>query len=125
MLIFEVTNSNIKFRRTPAYTSTYLAKVKPYSKIRAKFRDFMETKRTNPNTTFSSSDKPFISKGSYGTLIPGIKHAHITHDLSIVYLLQGNTIIFYGFYTHDELGTGSPAKINIQKSMARRFKTMS
>jgi len=63
MKIFEVTVSNTKFKRTSAYTDTYLNRVKPYPKIRAKFREFMETKRTNPNTTFGSSDKPFISKG--------------------------------------------------------------
>jgi len=124
MRIHEVTNPNTRFKRTSAYKDTYLNKVKPYSSLRAKFREFMETKRTDPNEEFGSSDKPFKTKGSFGTLIPKIKHAHITHDLSIVYLVQGNTIILYGFYTHDELGTGTPAKINIQKSMARKFKSM-
>lgn len=124
MRIFEVTSPDTKFIRTPAYKETYLAKIKPYPAIKAKFRKFMETKRDNPNASFGSSDKPFISKGSFGILIPGLKHAHITHDLSIVYLHRGNTIVLYGFYTHNELGTSRPAKINIQKSMAKKFKSM-
>ena len=84
----------------------------------------METKRNNIKTIFGSSDKPFKSKGSFGILVPGIRHAHITYDISIVYLVQNNTIILYGFFTHDELGTGTPPKINIQKSMAIKFKTL-
>ena len=85
----------------------------------------MQTKRENPNTLFGSSDKPFLSKGKFGTIVPGLKHAHITDDLSIVYKVQNGVVYLYGFYTHDELGTGQPANINKQDSMAGKFSRMS
>lgn len=81
----------------------------------------MELKRTNPAERYGSSDKPFASKGVYNRVIPDLKHAHIDHDLSIVYAVRGGQIYLYGFYTHDELGTGQPLNPNRQKSMVSRF----
>jgi hypothetical protein len=52
----------------------------------------------------------------------GLMHYHVTHDLRLVYLVRGNTIYLYGFYTHDELGTGQPRNVNRQKSMVTQFK---
>lgn len=74
--------------------------------------------------SYGSSDKPFQPKGNFGTKIPRISHAHITHDTSIVYRVVDNTIYLYGFYTHDELGTGQPDNKLRQKSMATRFSNM-
>lgn len=82
----------------------------------------METKRTDPNQPFGSSDTPFRSSGHFGTQVPGLKHAHITHDLSIVYKTQGNQVFLYGFFTHNDLGTGSPANMRKQSSAATQFK---
>lgn len=109
------------FKRSPAYQETYLSKIYPYPKLRAKFRDFMELKRHNPMQPFGASDKHFKSGWQFDDVVPGIKHAHITHDISIVYEYKNGEIYLYGFYTHDELGTGQPPNINKQKSMATRF----
>ena len=112
------------FMRGADYNDTYLRKVKPYAAVRSKFRDFMELKRNDPHATFGSSDKPFQSKGKFGTIVPGIMHAHITGDLSIVYKVVGGVVYLYGFYTHDELGTGQPSNRNRQDSMAGKFSRM-
>ena len=82
----------------------------------------MELKRADPNQPFGGSDTPFRSAGHFGAQVPGIKHAHITQDLSIVYKVQGNQVFLYGFFTHDDLGTGSPANIRKQSSNAAQFK---
>ena len=109
------------FRRCDSYKETYFAKVRPYSAIRSKFRDFMELKRWNPIEPFGKSDKLFLGTGLFIRSVPNLKHAHITLDLSIVYKLDGGTIWLYGFYTHDELGIGQPPNIRIQDAMARKI----
>ena len=113
--------AQVAFRRSGLYKETYLAKVLPSPKLKAKFRDFMETKRVNPNAPFGGKDATFSSAGHFTKSVPGIRHAHITHDLSIVYKIVGNEIYLYGFFTHDELGTGQPASIQRQKSVAAKF----
>lgn len=113
------------FMRGSDYNDTYLEKVRPYEPIRKKFRAFMELKRNNPLAQFGASDKPFLSSGKFGGMVPGIKHAHITGDLSIVYKVENGVVYLYGFYTHDELGTGQPASIKKQDSMAGKFSRMS
>lgn len=82
---------------------------------------FMDTKRQNPQSPYGSSDKLFRPNGQFGTKISGIKHAHITHDISVVYKVIGNNVFLYGFFTHDELGTGTPANIRKQDAMSTRF----
>lgn len=111
----------VVFRRSELYKQTYLDKVLANPTLKNKFRDFMEVKRNNPNASFGSSDKPFVSVGHFAKAVPGIRHAHITHDLSVVYKVIGNEVFLFGFFTHDELGTGQPANINKQKSSARRL----
>jgi hypothetical protein len=109
------------FRRSEPYKETYLERIAPHPGLRAKFRDFMEVKRNNPMQQFGSSDKFFRGGGNFINAVPGLRHAHITPDLSIVYKIVGNQIYLYGFYTHDELGTGQPSSVPRQKSIAGRF----
>lgn len=114
-------NKETVFRRGDLYKETYLNRVLPYPPIKKKFRDFMEIKRANPNQLFGSSDKLFLSSGNFINQVPGLRHAHITFDLSIVYKVVGNEIYLYGFFTHDDLGTGQPPNLNKQKSAAKRL----
>ena len=109
------------FRRCELYKQTYFSRIKPYPPLKDKLRQFMEVKRTNPNQQFGSNDKPFISKGFFFQAIPGIRHAHLTFDLSIVYKVDGNVITLYGMFTHDDLGTGQPPNMRKQKSVAQRL----
>lgn len=118
--------ANVRFRRSPEYKETYLAKVNPYESVRNKFREFMELKRNDPNQAFGKSDKHFLGDGFFTQQVPGLKHAHITQDLSIVYKISGKNpteIYLYGFYTHDELGTGQPPNIRRQSSIAKSFRS--
>ena len=111
----------VVFRRSEPYNETYSVRVLPYPKIRTKFREFMDIKRNYPNKPFGQSDTTFTANGNFIARVPGLKHAHITNDISIVYKVEGNEVFLYGFYPHDDLGTGTPAKINVQKAMAARF----
>lgn len=111
----------VTFRRCELYKETYMSRIKPYPALKNKLRQFMEVKRNNPQQQFGASDKPFISAGFFTATIPGIKHAHLTFDLSIVYKVDGSVITLYGMFTHDDLGTGQPANMRKQKSMAQRL----
>lgn len=118
--------SRVDFYRAEGwFNATKISKVFTNSVARNRYggpNGFIEVKRKNPNAPYGSSDKAFAANGNYGSAIPGLRHAHITHDLSIVYRVDGKNIYLYGFYTHDELGTGNPANMRKQASMADRFK---
>ena len=111
----------VTFRRCELYKETYMSRIKPYPVLKGKLRQFMEFKRNNPNQMFGASDKPFLNQGFFTAAVPGIKHAHLNQDLSIVYKVDGSVITLYGMFTHDDLGTGQPANIRKQKSMAQRL----
>lgn len=75
---------------------------------------------------YGSSDKKFKSFGKFGTQMPGISHAHLTHDISIVYQVdrETDTIKLFGVYTHDDIGTGSTPNTNRQEQMTQRWNNM-
>ena len=72
---------------------------------------------------FGDSDKKFRSGGNFDARLPSISHAHLTHDLSVVYYVdrQTNTLRLYGIYSHDDIGTGRPPDMNRQQQMATRW----
>ena len=114
--------SDTKFRRYPLYKETYLLRVKPYPKIREKLRQFMEHKRHNPDQSWGGSDKFFKPGAVFYNSIPGIRHAHLTHDLSVVYRVgKQNEIYLYGVFTHDDLGMGTPANIKRQQAISTKL----
>jgi hypothetical protein len=73
---------------------------------------------------FGNSDKRFISGKIFNTAVPDISHAHLTHNISIVYKIEDNVLYLFGVYTHDDLGTGQPPNINKQKGKAASFANM-
>ena len=75
---------------------------------------------------FGNSDTKFKPTGNFTLKIPGIAHAHLTPDLSIVYFVdrETSTIRLYGIYSHDAIGTGQPANPNRQQQMASRWANM-
>ena len=114
--------SEVVFRRSPLYKETYLARVKPYPKLREKLRQFMEFKRHNPDQNWGASDKFFKPGLKFFTTIPGLRHAHITPDLSVVYRVgQRNEIFIYGIFSHDDLGTGQPPNLKKQDIVAGKL----
>ena len=101
--------SETVFRRSPLYKETYLARVKPYPKLREKLRQFMEFKRHNPDDNWGSSDKFFKPGFKFFSAIPGLRHAHLAPDLYIVYRVgKPKEVYIYGVFTHDDLGIGQP-----------------
>lgn len=111
----------VTFRRCELYKESYFKRIKPYPPLKEKLRQFMEIKRNNPQQQFGSNDKPFVSKGFFFQAIPGLRHAHLTFDLSIVYKVDGNVITLYGMFTHDDMGTGQPPNMRKQYSKAKQF----
>lgn len=91
--------------------------------LREKLAAFLQTKLADHMASFGASDKHYASKGSFGSLGIGLKHAHLTHDISVVYRIHGNppTIDIYGLYSHDESGTGTPPNMKRQKALASKI----
>lgn len=118
------TNS-VEFKGCELYFSSLMDKVRAYPVIGQKMQEFRAFKAANPMANYGSSDKPFLAKQIYGTNIPGIKHAHLTLDIMVVYTLSGanpRTFRLYGIFSHDELGIGQPLNIRKQEPMVKRFK---
>jgi hypothetical protein len=112
------------WRADGLFNATKLTRVWTNPTVRNKFsgpNGFMDTKRSNPNQPFGASDKSFTGGGKFQNAVPGLKHAHLTHDLSVVYRVEGSNIYLYGFFTHDDLGTGNPGNRRKQDAMADRF----
>jgi len=97
--------------------------------IKSKLYDFIAFKTEHPangnipglHPGYGSSDKRFSSEGNFTNKISDISHAHLTHNISIVYRIDGGILYLFGVYTHDEIGTGTPSNKNRQNQMATRW----
>jgi len=98
-----------------------------------KLKDFTNHKLQYPsngggtagqNSGFGSSDKKFRTDGNFGISVRNISHAHLTDNISVTYLVDGDRLNIYGVYTHDAIGTGQPANVNRQKQIATRWSNM-
>ena len=92
----------------------------------ARFEEFVRAKEQNPTQQFGASDTPFTGKGPLGLVRPRLMHAHITHDLSVIYHVSGRdptTISIHGIFSHADLGTSRPPNIRRQKTSAQQFQT--
>lgn len=127
------TNSNYKNQPTPQKywrSDEYRAKVDPKSPnrinpaTREALKRFLDIKRENPMARAGASDKPFAAGGSFSIEVPGIAHAHLNSDDSIVYRVHQGSLFLYGIYNHHDLGTGTPSNKRRQQNMARRFANM-
>lgn len=108
--------------------SAFLKSAKRHPEVQEKFKKFVQAKAEDPTARFGGSDKPFVGKGAFGRALPGLQHAHLNSDVSIVYKVAGAnpTIVYlYGFYSHEELGTGTPANMNRQQAAAQRLSNTS
>ena len=88
-------------------------------RISKRFKDFIDLKSANPIAKFGSKDYP-IAAGP----LKGLMHAGMDYDVSLFYSLQGKNptvITLYGFFTHDESGTGQPQRRNRQQGLADRI----
>jgi mRNA-degrading endonuclease YafQ of YafQ-DinJ toxin-antitoxin module len=99
-----------------------------YSKnqrVLERLKEFITHKRNNPTQNFGTKDQLFSSDGILKSAVnnESMKHAHLTHDVSILYTIQGRPplIKLYGIFSHDELGTGQPSKKSDQRKAASRL----
>ena len=121
----------VKFRRCPLFNDTLNAKLAQHGEsLAAKYAEFLRTKEKDPMQKFGARDKPFIGDGILKYAIPGetLIHAHLSHDVNILYTLSGRnpTIIkLYGVFSHDELGTGQPPNIRKQKQVSAQLNNQS
>jgi hypothetical protein len=117
--------TNVKFYASPLFDRTFAEKSQQYPNLVAKFSEFQRAKTEAPGAPFGGSDTSFIAAGPIARVIPKLKHAHLTRDLSVYYTIDGRdpTIIkLYGIFSHQESGTGTPGNINKQKSLSKQLK---
>ena len=94
-------------------------------KVVDRLESFLALKSQDPTAPFGSSDTPFIAAGPLGQAIPKLRHAHLSHDVSVFYKVEGinpTVIKIYGLFSHKESGTGHAPNIKIQKQLAARIK---
>jgi mRNA-degrading endonuclease YafQ of YafQ-DinJ toxin-antitoxin module len=106
----------LQIKTCPLFVKTHFEKTRSYPILAKKFEDFKNAKMENPMAPVGSSDKTFTTYGNF----KGLKHVHLTPDISLVYQLEGSnpiTMKLYGLFSHDELGTGQPPSIRRQQSM--------
>ena len=110
---------SIKGMPSARYCDPLLETLARHPSIKGKLGLFLESKLKNHMAEFGSRDAHFSGSGNF----VGKKHAHLTHDISIIYSVHGNppTIDLYGVFRHDESGTGMPANLKRQKSLAKRM----
>ena len=116
--------ANLVVKKSRLFDQTLAEKLN--DRLASRLSDFINSKTNNPLQQFGSSDKPFTSRGIFANTIPNetLLHAHLTHDVSIIYSLSGKDpkiLKLYGLFTHDEMGTGQPANIKKQKQTASRI----
>lgn len=104
--------------------SMFVESLKKYPNVRPKLSEFMQAKTVAPTMQFGRSDTLFAKNSVFGA-IPKLAHAHLTHDLSVVYTISGSNpkyIDLYGIFSHTELGTSWTPDINAQKRIVKKFK---
>ena len=110
---------SVVFRTCELYDKTLAIRAREQG-IGQKLIDFKNTKLENKMQPFGKTDRAFSNEGNFA----GLRHAHITPDVSIVYRLHSNNpsyIDLYGLFTHDELGTGQPPHLRTQSSMGKKL----
>ena len=119
--------ANVLFRYTPDYVSTLAKWAVNRPGLASKVTEFKRIKAENPVQPFGKKDIRMISDGPFGRTIAGIRHVHLTKDLSLFYTLSGadpHVFTLYGIYSHSESGTGDSPNVNVQKSLAQRMSSM-
>lgn len=100
----DTTNMSVVFRTCSLYDQTESNYIKSNPALKEIIKDFIKTKASNPLAPYGSKDYPFVGAGHFKGLI----HAHLTHDLSIIYTVSGrdpHVISLYMIASHSDLGT--------------------
>ena len=111
----------VKFQWCKLFQDTFTEKAKLNPELNKTFKEFLILKSQNPTQPYGSRDASFSGEGNFNKAVPKLRHAHLMHDLNLCYTISGKdpTLIkLYGVFKHDEMGTGQPANIKRQKSVA-------
>lgn len=107
------------------FDQTYAEHSRASSRLASKLADFVNSKRDNPTKPFGKKDYGDSNTGgTYDSQVPGIKHAHLTDDISVWYTISGlspRILRLYAILSHDESGTGMPRSSSRQRGMATRM----
>ena len=120
----DLARSVVRFEYSAMAQQTVSEKTRNNPLLIKKYKNFIEFKAQNPAAPFGYNDTLFIKAGPIGSLNPKLRHAHLTQDLSVVYLLSGfnpTVIRIYGIFSHKDLGTGQPANTRRQHNIAKQF----
>ncbi len=107
----------VVFQKCKMFNETW-EKYKHNNRVLNAFNAFVLHKAKTPLEQFGSKDRPFRSN------LVGYVHAALTHDISIIYKIQGRNpmvVQLYAIMSHDESGTGQPASIRTMKSVNKRL----
>ena len=114
----------VKFEICPLFSETF----GNHPEVLRKLGDFISQKTRDPLSAFGPNDKVFARKTPMSELLPKLRKAHLTHDISVLYDIGGRDPIFiklYAILSHDESGTGQPSNMRIQRSIAKRLSQQS
>lgn len=116
--------SQVEFKTCPLYIESAKSHSINNPIIAEKLKEFRATKQSNPIQNFGSKDYSMGANAPIGRAVPKIRHAHLTQDLSIFYVVEGrNPTLFklYGVFSHAESGTGTPANIKRQQNFGKQL----
>ena len=117
-------NSPLIVQFAPLFNETLADKSKTYPDLKQVVDAFVKAKTENPLAAFGKSDKRFSGNGNLIGYVPKLAHAHLYHDLSIFYTLDGlnpRVLRVYGLFSHDDSGTGNPPNIKRQNNLGKRL----
>lgn len=109
----------------PEFDSTFKHHAKATQGAVDAVKKFIDHKKVTSLEPYGSKDYPMIKDGPIGRAVAGIKHAHLTQDVSIFYRLSGSgdtrNLHLYGIYSHKESGTGNSSNLKIQQQVGKRL----
>ena len=114
----------VEIKVCPMYMETSTMHILKNPFLEEKITEFLNFKAANKLVPANKNDRPSNVDKPIAKAIPGMRKAHLTHDISIWYTISGAdpmVIKLYAVLTHDESGTGEPEKIPAQKSLARQM----
>ena len=115
----------VEFLVSPLFVETFRQKISGNTSVAKKFEEFKDFKINNPLQNYGAKDYPMLSQGPIGKAVPGMRHAHLTQDISIFYTIEGRNptkIKLYGLFSHADSGTGNASNIKRQQTLGKQLK---
>jgi len=91
--------------------------------VTEKFKDFVEYKKNHVDA-YGSKDYPMKGNAPLGSMVSGLRHAHLTQDVSVFYRVHGRNpkyLDIYGVFSHKDIGIGNTPNVRKQQRYAKKF----